>query len=202
MTKSSISPPPNLQGFVASQKPVSLAVGPQEKDLVVGGLVKVVHHAQKIAPSNDGIRHSQAVWVSDTPARMAASVQEFSSLFPNKTSDPMDIDDDTYGLIFGDVECRISFRVYDGTVEASSLPKASFYIFDEFGGVDESLFGASFVCARRFPPMQSNKVGCATEDGKKIGYIWGMSANMPSSGSYWDKFITDNPGEVYIQKLP
>lgn len=201
MTMFSISPPPYLQQFVASQSPVSLAVDPEEKDLVVGGLVKVIHHAQKIAPNNDGIRSSQVVWVSDTPERMAASVQTFSSMFPNKTSDTMDIDDDTYGLKFDDVECRISFRVYDGTVEASSLPKASFYVFDEFDGIDESVFEASFVCARRFPPMRSNGVGCATDNNKKIGYIWGMSGSLPSPNSYWDKFIKDRPGDVYLEDL-
>lgn len=201
MTKSSISPPPNLQGFVASQKPVSLAVDPQGKDLVVGGLVKIVQHAQMIAPDKDGIRHSHVVWVSDTSERMAASVQKFCSLFPSKTEDPMGIDDDTYGLNFDDVACRISFRVYDGPVEASSLPKASFYVFDEFNGIDESLFGASFVCARRHPSMQSNGVGCATEGDEKIGYIWGMSTSLPSPNSYWDDFIKNRSEEIYVEDL-
>ena len=194
--------PPNLQAFVHSDMFMTLVFDP-EKSMTPDVIVAKLHfHAERMAPEHDGIRRSRAVWVSSTQERLNEIEEAFLEAFPGSVPDSKIGADHTFIAPFGDdVDCEVLFRVYNKHEDVSSMPHASFYIFDELIGVNGEVLTMAAHRVGLYPD-KTNGPGCVTEDGKKNKIVWGVCSTPNGDASYWNDLIANNEGFIHVTRLP
>ena len=194
--------PSNLMEFVHSDKFLTLAVDPAKTITPEISMAKLLFHAKLMAPERDGIRRSRAVWVSNTQERLREIEEAFLKAFPGSVPDCEIGRDHTFTLLLGDdVECEILFRVYNKHEDVSSMPHASFYIFDDLLNADSEVFLMSASRIGLYPDRK-NGPGCVTEDGERNKIVWAVSSTPNGEASYWDNLIANNDEVVHMTRLP
>ena len=194
--------PSNLEEFVHSDKFLTLAIDPAKTITPEISMAKLLFHAKRMAPDRDGIRRSRAVWVSNNHEKLEKLEKAFLEAFPDSVPDHAIGRKHTYTAPFdSDVECEILFRVYNKHEDVSSMPHASFYIFDDLLNADSEVF---LMSANRIGlyPDRKNGPGCVTEDGERNKIVWAVSSTPNGDASYWDNLIANNDEVVHMTRLP
>ena len=193
--------PSNLKEFVHSDKFLTLAVDPEGMVTPEINMAKMAFHAKRMAPERDGIRRSRAVWVSNSQERSEELEKTFLEALPDSSRDNVIGRTHTYTAHFDrDVECEILFRVYNKHEDVSSMPHASFYIFDNLLGVNSEVFRMSGSRVGLYP-NKVNGPGCFTEDGKTNNIVWGATSTLNGDAPYWNDLIANNDGFLHLARL-
>lgn len=192
------TPPPSVAGFLTSDTFISLCVGPIGSTKTTAGIMKIAYHAAQMAPCRDGIRRSKAIWVRNTREQLRdTSIPDFLRWFPDGVAGVFMKTEYKFVLKFGDVECEVLFRGLDDANDVRRLLslQASFGILDEFREINPQIFEALQGRLGRYPSKLDNGVGCVTDTGKSNAHVWGMT-NPPDMETYWEKFLTEPPGNA------
>ena len=190
--------PPDLQAFVHSDVFMTIAIDPARTFTLEVNIAKLIFHAKRMAPERDGIRRSRAVWVSSAQERLSEIEEAFLEALPDCEIGK----GHTFFAPFGDdVECEVLFRVYNRHEDISSMPHASFYIFDELVGVNGEVLNMATSRVGLYPDKR-NGPGCVTEDGRKNKIVWGVSSTQNGDAPFWNDFIAKNDGFVHVTRLP
>lgn len=200
MTIVNYTPPPSLRGFLVSDEFVNLVVGPVGSTKTTGGIMKIAYHAARMAPSQDGIRRSRAVWVRNTREQLRdTSIPDFLQWFPDGVAGVFRKTDYKFKLVFGDVECEVLFRGLDDANDVRRLLslQASFGILDEFREINPDIFHALQGRLGRYPSKMDNGVGCVTDTGEPNFHIWGMT-NPPDIDTFWEEYLSNPPDNAAV----
>jgi hypothetical protein len=196
-------PPKSVQGFLTSEKFVSLIIGPVGSTKTSAGMMKIVYHASKMAKCYDGIRRSRAVWVRNTKEQLRdSSIPDFLQWFPHGVAGRYEKSEYRFTLRFADIECEVLFRALDDPDDIRRLlsVNASFGIIEEFREIDRAIFESLQGRLGRYPSKILNSVGCVTDTGAANMFLWGMS-NAPDMDTFWEQFASLPPDNaaVFIQ---
>jgi hypothetical protein len=211
------NPPPSVQGFLTSEKFISLIVGPVGSTKTTAGLFKIAYHAKRMAPCTDGVRRSRCVWIRNTREQLQdTSIPDFLKWFPDGPAGTFQKTGLKFILRFDDVECEVLFRGLDDANDVRRLLslQASFAVLDEFREIHQDIFEALQGRLGRYPDgmlvphrpewgvdKKGNPVqGCVTDDGKPNDHVWGMT-NPPDLDTFWETFLTNPPAnaDVFFQ---
>lgn len=214
MSGVNFKPPPSVQGFLTSDKFVSLIVGPVGSTKTSAGIMKIAYHAKQMAPCKDGVRRSRAVWVRNTRQMlMDTSIPDFLKWFPDGQAGHMAKTDMKFTLRFDDVECEVMFRGLDDANDVRRLLslQLSFAILDEFREIHADIYQALQGRLGRYPdkmlvpPRPEWGVdekghpigGCVRDDGTSNKLLWGMT-NPPDMDTFWETLLTEPPENVAV----
>jgi hypothetical protein len=194
----------SLDDFFYSEKFIALAVGPVGSTKTTAGIMKIIHHASQMAPCNDGVRRSRAIWVRNTREQLRdTSIPDFMKWIPDGVMGSFLKTEYKFLIKIGDVECEVLFRGLDDSNDVRRLLslQASFFIFDEFREIHPDIFNAAQGRLGRYPDKMMNGVGCKTDDGRPNAHLWGMT-NPPDQDTFWEQLLTDPPTNVHVTIQP
>ena len=208
----SYNPPPSLVPFLTSEKFIALQVGPVGSTKTTAGIMKIAYHAKRMAPCEDGIRRSRAIWVRRSRQMLFdTSIKDFLSWYPDGTAGTFSKTDAKFDLYFDDVHCEVLFRPMEDESDINRLLslQGSFAIFDEFREISPAVFEAMqgrlgrYPDKRMVPPRpewgvdsKGNPIGgCVTDEGLPNKHLWGMT-NPPDADTYWEEILTNPPENV------
>ena len=101
----------SLDDFFYSEKFISLAVGPVGSTKTTAGIMKILHHAARMAPCKDGIRRSRTIWVRNTREQLRdTSIPDFLKWIPDGIMGSFLKTEYKFVLKVGDIECEVLFR--------------------------------------------------------------------------------------------
>lgn len=200
MEQINYTPPDSLLNFFASEKFISLVMGPIGSTKTTASLLKVAYHAAQIAPCEDGIRRSRCVIVRNTREQLRdTTIPDFLSWYPDGVAGVYSKTQMKFTLRFSDVECEVLFRSLDEAKDVRKLLslQLSFAVIDEFRELHPDVFQQLQGRLGRFPdkrmvrPDKSRNFpgGCVYDDGTDARRLWGAS-NPPDMGTFWEEFIT------------
>jgi hypothetical protein len=211
------NPTPSVVPFFVSEAFISLIIGPVGSTKTTAGLMKIVHHASRMAACQDGIRRSRCVWIRNTREQLQdTSIPDFLKWFPDGQAGVFQKTGLKFLLKFADVECEVMFRGLDDANDVRRLLslQASFAVLDEFREIHQDIFEALQGRLGRYPDgmlvphrpewgvdRKGNPVqGCVTDDGKSNAHVWGMT-NPPDMDTFWETFLSNPPdnAEVFFQ---
>ena len=191
--------PPAVMDFVHSDKFITIAFDPKGKVTLDVSLRKMVYHAGRMTTDRDGVRRSRAVWVSNTRKRSDEVEKAFLASFPDSIPDREAGRKRSYKLFLdGNVECEVWFRVYNRREDVSSMPHASFFIFDELLGANHEVFRMATTRIGLYPDRMSGP-GCIADDGSSNRLVWGVSSSA-GDASYWNA-LAEYEGCVHVTRL-
>ena len=193
-----------LDEFFYSEKFISLAVGPVGSTKTTAGIMKILHHAARMAPCKDGIRRSRAIWVRNTREQLRdTSIPDFLKWIPDGVMGSFLKTEYKFLLKVGEIECEVLFRGLDDANDVRRLLslQASFFIFDEFREIHPDIYNAAQGRIGRYPDKMMNGVGCQTDDGEPNMHLWGMT-NPPDMDTYWEDLLTEPPENVHVTIQP
>jgi hypothetical protein len=207
-------PTPSVQGFLQSEKFISLIVGPVGSTKTTAGLFKIIYHAKRMAACRDGVRRSRAVWVRNTNEQLRdTSIPDFLKWFPDGVAGAYLKTGSRFILKFDDVECEVMFRGLDDANDVRRLLslQASFAVFDEFREIHRDIFDTMQGRLGRYPDKMMVKhkpewgrdvdghpvAGCVTDEGKQNKHLWGMT-NPPDMDTFWETLLSDPPENVEV----
>jgi hypothetical protein len=207
-------PPQSVRGFLYSDSFANLICGPVGSTKTSAGIIKIAHHAQRMAPCADGIRRSRAVWVRNTRQMLTdTSIPDFLKWFPDGVWGSMAKTDYKFTMRFDDVECEVLFRGLDDANDVRRLLslQLSFGILDEFREIHPDIYEALQGRLGRYPdkmlvpPRPEWGVddkghpigGCVMDDGTPNKHLWGMT-NPPDADTYWETLLTEPPKNVSV----
>ena len=194
----------SLDEFFYSEKFISLAVGPVGSTKTTAGIMKILHHAARMAPCKDGIRRSRAIWVRNTREQLRdTSIPDFLKWIPDGVMGSFLKTEYKFLLNVGEIECEVLFRGLDDANDVRRLLslQASFFIFDEFREIHPDIYNAAQGRIGRYPDKMMNGVGCQTDNGTPNMHLWGMT-NPPDMDTYWEDLLTDPPENVHVTLQP
>ena len=194
----------SLDDFFYSEKFISLAVGPVGSTKTTAGIMKILHHAARMAPCKDGIRRSRTIWVRNTREQLRdTSIPDFLKWIPDGVMGSFLKTEYKFVLKVGDIECEVLFRGLDDANDVRRLLslQASFIIFDEFREIHPDIYNAAQGRVGRYPDKMMNGVGCQTDDGEPNMHLWGMT-NPPDMDTFWETLLTEPPDNVHVTKQP
>jgi hypothetical protein len=194
----------SLDEFFYSEKFISLAVGPVGSTKTTAGIMKILHHAARMAPCKDGIRRSRAIWVRNTREQLRdTSIPDFLKWIPDGVMGSFLKTEYKFLLKVGEIECEVLFRGLDDANDVRRLLslQASFFIFDEFREIHPDIYNAAQGRIGRYPDKMMNGVGCQTDNGTPNMHLWGMT-NPPDMDTYWEDLLTDPPENVHVTLQP
>ena len=212
------SPVPSLVPFFLSEKFLSMVCGPVGSTKTTAGIVKILYHAKRMAPCNDGIRRSRCVWVRNTREQLRdTSIPDFLKWFPDGLAGSFLKSEYKFFLKLDDVECEVLFRGLDDSNDVRRLLslQASFAVLDEFREINKDVFEALQGRLGRYPdgmmvphrPEWGNDAkghpvqGCVTDDGVPNSHLWGMS-NPPDMDTFWEGILTNPPDNTHVTIQP
>lgn len=194
----------SLDEFFYSEKFISLAVGPVGSTKTTAGIMKILHHAARMAPCKDGIRRSRAIWVRNTREQLRdTSIPDFLKWIPDGVMGSFLKTEYKFLLKVGEIECEVLFRGLDDANDVRRLLslQASFFIFDEFREIHPDIYNAAQGRIGRYPDKMMNGVGCQTDNGTPNMHLWGMT-NPPDMDTYWEDLLTAPPENVHVTLQP
>jgi hypothetical protein len=218
MSSLQFSPVPSLVPFFLSEQFLSLVCGPVGSTKTTAGIVKILYHAKKMAPSRDGIRRSRCVWVRNTREQLRdTSIPDFLKWFPDGLAGSFLKSEYKFFLKLDDVECEVLFRGLDDSNDVRRLLslQASFAVLDEFREINKDVFEALQGRLGRYPdgmmvphrPEWGNDdkgnpiQGCVTDDGTPNSHLWGMS-NPPDMDTFWEGLLASPPDNMHVTIQP
>lgn len=211
------TPDPSVVGYLTDENFVSLIMGPVGSGKTMASIMKIVHHAAKMAPCRDGIRRSRAVVVRNTAQMLADStIPDFLRVFPDGVAGSFAKTEKKFTMRFADIECEVLFRGLDDANDVRRLLslQASFGFMDECREISRDIFDALQGRLGRYPdgllvphrpewgvddkgnPIQ----GCVTDEGKPNKHLFG-STNPPDQDHWLEQYMTSPPRGtgVYFQ---
>jgi hypothetical protein len=208
----------SLDEFFFSEKFIALAIGPVGSTKTTGGIGKILYHASRMAPCEDGVRRSRAVWVRNTREQLRdTSIPDFLKWFKPGIHGTWNKSEMRYIIRIGDIECEVLFRGLDDQDDVRRLLslQASFGVLDEFREINPRIFEQLQGRLGRYPDgtmvphrpewgvdKAGNPIaGCVTDDGKPNKHVWGMS-NPPDFDTYWEEFLSDPPDNAHVTIQP
>lgn len=194
----------SLDEFFYSEKFVSLAVGPVGSTKTTAGIMKILHHAAKMAPCKDGKRRSRCIWVRNTREQLRdTSIPDFLKWIPDGVMGTFLKTEYKFVISVGDIECEVLFRGLDDANDVRRLLslQASFIIFDEFREIHPDIYNAAQGRVGRYPDKMMNGVGCVDDEGQSNAHIWGMT-NPPDMDTFWETLLTEPPKNVHVTIQP
>ncbi len=194
----------SLDAFFYSEKFISLAVGPVGSTKTTAGIMKILRHAARMAPSPDGIRRSRAVWVRNTREQLRdTSIPDFLKWIPDGIMGVFTKTEYNFVIKVGDIRCEVLFRGLDDANDVRRLLslQASFFVFDEFREIHPDIFNTAQGRVGRYPDQMVNGVGCLTDEGEPNFHVWGMS-NPPDQDTFWEDLLTDPPENTHVTIQP
>jgi hypothetical protein len=194
----------SLDAFFYSEKFISLAVGPVGSTKTTAGIMKILHHAAVMAPCNDGVRRSRAIWVRNTREQLRdTSIPDFMKWIPDGVMGSFLKTEYKFTIKVGDIECEVLFRGLDDANDVRRLLslQASFFIFDEFREIHPDIFNAAQGRLGRYPDKMMNTVGCKTDDGRPNAHLWGMT-NPPDQDTFWEDILSEPPDNCHVTIQP
>lgn len=194
----------SLDEFFYSEKFVSLAVGPVGSTKTTAGIMKILHHAAKMAPSKDGKRRSRCIWVRNTREQLRdTSIPDFLKWIPDGVMGVFLKTEYKFVINVGDIECEVLFRGLDDANDVRRLLslQASFIVFDEFREIHPDIYNAAQGRVGRYPDKMMNGVGCVDDEGQSNAHIWGMT-NPPDMDTFWETLLTEPPKNVHVTIQP
>ena len=194
----------SLDDFFYSEKFISLAVGPVGSTKTTAGIMKILHHAARMAPCKDGIRRSRTIWVRNTREQLRdTSIPDFLKWIPDGIMGSFLKTEYKFVLKVGDIECEVLFRGLDDANDVRRLLslQASFFVFDEFREIHPDIYNAAQGRIGRYPDKMMNGVGCQTDDGEPNMHLWGMT-NPPDMDTFWETLLTEPPDNVHVTIQP
>jgi hypothetical protein len=203
-------PPASLVKFFASEKFISLVLGPIGSTKTTAGIMKIAYHASQMAAGKDGIRRSRAIWVRNTREQLRdTSIPDFLEWYKDGEAGVFEKSNGKFIMRFADVHCEVLFRGLEDSNDVRRLLslQASFGILDEFREINPDIFTALQGRLGRYPNKKINGVGCMTDPDPLTGkrrsnaHLWGMS-NPPDSDTYWEELLTNPPDNVHVTIQP
>lgn len=210
-------PPLSVNGFLTSDKFISLIVGPVGSTKTSAGIMKIAYHAKQMAPCRDGVRRSRCVWVRNTNQMLHdTSIPDFVKWFPDGVAGTFAKVQMKFMLKFDDVECEVLFRGLEDANDVRRLLslQISFAVLDEFREINQQIFEALQGRLGRYPDkslvpprpqwgLDADGVpigGCVKDDGTSNRHIWGMT-NPPDMDTFWETLLTEPPknADVFFQ---
>jgi len=203
-------PPPSLLPFFASEKFITLQLGPYGSTKTSAGIMKIAYHAKRMMACKDGVRRSKCVWVRNTMDMLKdTSIPDFLHWFPDGVAGRYEKTRKIFHLKFDDVECEVMFRGLDDPRDVRRVLalQLSFAVFDEFREINPDVFSNMQGRLGRYPNKTMvpavegvHEGGCVNEDGTLAKRLWGMS-NPPDLDTYWEQYFMDPPTNAacYIQ---
>lgn len=201
MTTIKYAPPKSVQDYIRSDKFVSLIVGPVGSGKTTASIFKILYHAARMKPQEDGIRRSRCVVIRNTKGQLNdTTIPSFQTWFPPEIA-PHAKTENKMLLKIGDVECELLFRGMDDQQDVRKLLslEVSFAFLDEFREIPQVIFEAVQGRVGRYPSMA--KGGCVTDDGKPNHHVFG-STNPPDYGTFWEEMLNNPPDNASVHFQP
>jgi hypothetical protein len=154
MARIKYNPTPSVQGFLKSDKFISLIVGPVGSTKTTAGIMKIAYEAKQMAACRDGIRRSRCVWIRNTREQLRdTSIPDFLKWFPDGQAGIYEKTNYRFLLKFDDVECEVLFRGLDDSKDVGRLLslQVSFAVLEEFRESDQEIFEAVQGRLGRYP---------------------------------------------------
>lgn len=200
---------PSTDGFLQSDKFISLIMGPVGSTKTTASLIKLIHEAKRIAPCPDGIRRSRTAIIRNTREQLQdTTIPDFLKWYPDGQAGVFQKTGLKFILRMDDIECEVLFRGLDDSNDVRRLLslQLSFGMLDEFREINPDIFNALQGRLGRYPDKTMNGVGCCTldtEDGspKQIHKLWGAS-NPPDADTFWEQYISDLPENAHVTIQP
>lgn len=182
-------PPPTVRDFITDYRPGQLfydwIIGPVGSGKTTGIFFKLVHMAQKQAPSRDGIRRSRAVVVRNTaPQLRDTTLKSWFMWFRDGQAGQWRATDKDFILRFGDVECEVLFRALDTADDIARVLslEVTFAVIDEFVQIPQSIVDALSARCGRYPSQM------VCEGGATNWGMWG-SSNTETEDNWWYEYL-------------
>lgn len=194
-------PPGTVQGFIASEKFVSLIMGPVGSGKTTGAIFKILYHAARMRKQKDGVRRSRCIVIRNTRQMLQDStIPSIQQWFGPEMLTYAKVDGKMM-LKIGDVECEILLRGLDDQDDVRRLlsVEASFAMIDEFRETNMAIFDAVQGRVGRYPSRGMG--GCYTDDGKPNYHVWGAT-NPPDGDTPWQKYLDEPPENAAVFKQP
>lgn len=193
-------PPESVQGFIQSDKFISLIMGPVGSGKTTGAIFKILYHAARMRKQKDGIRRSRCIVIRNTRQMLQDStIPSIQQWFGPDILSYAKVDGKMW-LRIGDIECEILLRGLDDQDDVRRLlsVEASFAMMDEFREVNQAIFDAVQGRVGRYPSKGMG--GCYTDAGEPNYHVWGAS-NPPDGDTPWQKYLSEPPdnAEVFMQ---
>jgi hypothetical protein len=205
------SPPLSLAGFLASEKFVSLVIGPVGSTKTTASIMKIAYHAARMHPCPDGVRRSRCIWIRQTREQLRdTSIPDFLKWFPDGEAGTYTKSEYKFDLRFNDVHCEVLFRGLDDANDIRRLLslQATFAVVEEFRELNPQIFLMMQGRLGRYPdkmmlPPEPGKHegGCVREDGTLAKQVWGAS-NPPDAETFWEEYLTEPPGNAAVFMQP
>lgn len=201
MTTLQYTPPPTVKEFIKHHLPGELfadwIVGPVGSGKTTGIFFKLVYMAKLQAKSPvDGKRRSRCVIVRSTmPQLRDTTIKSFNYWFKDGQAGKWRATDNSFMLMFGDVECEVLFRPLDtpDDVQRVLSLEVTFAIIDEFVDTPKEIVEALSARCGRYPPEID---GGATNWG-----MWGAS-NPGNENDWWYPMLEDHQSLPEDQAVP
>lgn len=212
------TPVPSTEAFFVSDNFVSLICGPVGSTKTTAGILKILYHAGRMAPSRDGLRYSRCVWVRQTREQLRdTSIPDFLKWFPDGEAGTFYKSEMKYMLSVGDIRCEVLFRGLDESADVRRLLslQLSFAVVEEFRELNKDVYEALQARLGRYPdgvvvphkPEWGNddkgnpRMGCVMEDGMPNARVWGMS-NPPDMDTFFEGVLSNPPSNTHVTIQP
>jgi hypothetical protein len=197
MTTITYKPPKSVEGYIKSEKFISLIVGPVGSGKTTASIFKILYHAARMKPQEDGVRRSRCVVVRNTMDQLKdTTIPSIQTWFPPEVAHYAKTDKKML-IRLGDVELELLFRALDDADDVRKLLslEISFAFMDEFREIPSAIYDAIQGRVGRYPSKA--KGGCVKEDGSPNHHVFG-STNPPDFGTHWEELLTDPPDNVDV----
>lgn len=193
-------PPKSVQAFIRSEKFISFIVGPVGSGKTTAAIFKVLYHAARMKPQEDGVRRSRCAVIRNTAEQLKdTTIPSIQTWFPPEVAEYMKTDKKMV-IRLGDVELELLFRALDDTNDVRKLLslELSFAFMDEFREIPQAVYDAVQGRVGRYPSMANG--GCFDDWGKPNHHVFG-STNPPDFGTFWEELLTEPPDncDVFFQ---
>lgn len=193
-------PPKSVEGYIQSDKFISLIVGPVGSGKTTASIFKMLYHAARMKPQKDGIRRSRCVVVRNTMDQLKdTTIPSIQTWFKDDVATYHKTDKKMM-IKIGDVELELLFRALDDAKDVRKLLslELSFAFMDEFREIPKEIFEQIQGRVGRYPSMARG--GCLRDDGLPNHHVFG-STNPPDYGHFWEEFLSEPPdnSDVFFQ---
>lgn len=185
-------PPKSVEGYIRSEKFISLIVGPVGSGKTTASIWKIIYHASQMKPQEDGIRRSKCVVVRNTMDQLKdTTIPSIQTWFPPEIAHYAKTDKKMF-IKMGDIELELLFRALDDADDVRKLLslELSFAFMDEFREIPQAIYDAIQGRVGRYPSKAVG--GCVKEDGTPNHHVFG-STNPPDYGTHWEELLSDPP---------